>query len=58
MKLTTTPAWQALAAHADTLRPQHLRDLFAADSERFARLSRLQPARTPVCLTMCCTARF
>lgn len=39
MKLTTTPAWQALAAHADTLRQQHLRDLFAADSERFARLS-------------------
>lgn len=36
---TRTPAWQALSAHADTLRTAHLRELFAADSERFQHLS-------------------
>jgi len=33
------PAWQALAAHAESVRGQHLRELFAADparAERFA----------------------
>lgn len=39
MTLTNSPAWQALAAHADTLRPQHLRTLFAADAQRFDRFS-------------------
>jgi glucose-6-phosphate isomerase len=34
-----TPAWQALSAHADGLRALHLRDLFAADPQRFQRLS-------------------
>jgi glucose-6-phosphate isomerase len=37
--LTTSPAWQALAAHAETLRDVHLRELFARDPERFAKLS-------------------
>jgi glucose-6-phosphate isomerase len=31
---TATKAWQALAAHADTIRAQHLRDLFAGDASR------------------------
>lgn len=39
MKLTQTPAWQALACHAETLRPRHLRELFAADEHRFEHLS-------------------
>ena len=34
-----SPAWRALAAHAEAIRPQHLRDLFAADPERFNTLS-------------------
>jgi len=34
-----TAAWRALAAHAEALRPQHLRELFAADPERFAKFS-------------------
>ena len=34
-----SPAWRALAAHAEAIRPQHLRDLFAADSARFDTLS-------------------
>ena len=37
--LTTLPAWQALMAHADAVRPVHLRELFAADPERGTRLS-------------------
>jgi glucose-6-phosphate isomerase len=37
--LTTLPAWQALQTHAAALSGQHLRDLFAADPDRFARLS-------------------
>ncbi|MEZ5864361.1 MAG: glucose-6-phosphate isomerase [Geminicoccaceae bacterium] len=32
-------AWQALAAHATTLRDVHLRELFAADAGRFERFS-------------------
>ena len=39
MKLTDLPAWQALAAHAEALRPQHLRVLFAADPQRFEHFS-------------------
>ena len=37
--LTTLPAWQALTAHAAAVRDLHLRDLFAADPDRFARFS-------------------
>ncbi|MFC5301536.1 glucose-6-phosphate isomerase [Azospira restricta] len=37
--IADTPAWQALTRHAATLRPKHLRDLFAEDRERFARFS-------------------
>lgn len=36
---TALPAWQALKAHAVTLRDVHLRDLFAKDPDRFSRLS-------------------
>jgi glucose-6-phosphate isomerase len=32
-------AWERLRAEADRLRPQHLRDLFAADPARFGRFS-------------------
>lgn len=39
MKPVASPAWQALAAHAESLRPRHLRELFAADSGRFERFS-------------------
>ena len=34
-----SPAWQALAAHAAQTRQAHLRDLFAADAQRFQHLS-------------------
>ncbi|GAA4329082.1 glucose-6-phosphate isomerase [Flaviaesturariibacter amylovorans] len=37
---TTTSAWQQLQQHADGLRGTHLRDLFAADPERFNKFSR------------------
>jgi glucose-6-phosphate isomerase len=37
--LTSLPAWQALATHAAAVCETHLRDLFAADPDRFARLS-------------------
>lgn len=37
--ITASPAWQALEAHASTVRGLHLRELFAADPERFARFS-------------------
>ena len=37
--LTDLPAWKALAAHYETVRGQHLRDLFAADPGRAGRLS-------------------
>ena len=39
-RLTTLPAWQALAAHADALGSTHLRELFAADPQRGTRLTR------------------
>jgi glucose-6-phosphate isomerase len=38
--LTRLPEWQHLAAHAAQIRKVHLRDAFAADGERFAKLSR------------------
>jgi glucose-6-phosphate isomerase len=37
--LTDSAAWQALAAHRQTIAPLHMRDLFAADPQRFARFS-------------------
>ena len=37
--LRDSPAWRALAAHADAMRRAHLRDLFAADPERAERLT-------------------
>ena len=37
--ITALPAWDALKAHATTLRDVHLRTLFADDPDRFARLS-------------------
>ncbi len=36
------PQWQALAAHAAQMRQRHLRDLFAADPQRFEKLSRTE----------------
>ncbi|WP_242919383.1 glucose-6-phosphate isomerase [Pontibacter liquoris] len=36
---TDTKAWQQLQAHFRELAPQHLRDLFAQDPERFSKLS-------------------
>ncbi|MDX1906677.1 MAG: glucose-6-phosphate isomerase [Bacteroidia bacterium] len=33
---TTTPAWQLLRAHYEQMRQTHMRDLFAADPQRFA----------------------
>ncbi|HEY1075056.1 MAG TPA: glucose-6-phosphate isomerase [Fontimonas sp.] len=38
-KLTQSPAWQALEAHALRLNAQHLRELFARDPERAQRFS-------------------
>ena len=37
--LTQSPAWQTLAAHYDAMSPQHMRDLFEADSQRFEKFS-------------------
>ncbi|UCV03002.1 glucose-6-phosphate isomerase [Dechloromonas denitrificans] len=39
MNLIDTPSWQALSAHAEAIRPLHLRELFASDAERFAHFS-------------------
>ena len=39
MNIVSSPAWQALAAHAESQRARHLRELFAADEQRFAALS-------------------
>ncbi|MES2070350.1 MAG: glucose-6-phosphate isomerase [Pseudomonadota bacterium] len=39
MNITNTPEWQALLAHKNRLEQVHLRDLFAADAERFANFS-------------------
>ena len=35
MNLIDSPAWRALAAHAEAIRPQHLRELFADNPARF-----------------------
>ena len=37
--LTESPAWKALAQHHAAVREQHVRDLFAADPQRFERFS-------------------
>ncbi|MDR2239404.1 MAG: glucose-6-phosphate isomerase [Zoogloeaceae bacterium] len=37
--LTQTPQWQALAAHREMIGTRHLNDFFAADPQRFDRLS-------------------
>ena len=37
--VTTTDAWRALAAHADAIRGEQLRDLFADDKQRGQRLT-------------------
>ncbi|AOV18436.1 glucose-6-phosphate isomerase [Acidihalobacter aeolianus] len=39
MQLTELPTWQALKQHFEEISGLHMRDLFAADSERFARFS-------------------
>ncbi|MBI3285332.1 MAG: glucose-6-phosphate isomerase, partial [Burkholderiales bacterium] len=39
MNITLTPEWQALLAHQTRLQTQHLRDLFAADTQRFRHFS-------------------
>ncbi|MBI3112580.1 MAG: glucose-6-phosphate isomerase [Ignavibacteriales bacterium] len=38
-KLTQSPAWKSLEQHQEELAPLHMRDLFAADSERFTKFS-------------------
>ncbi|MBX3203115.1 MAG: glucose-6-phosphate isomerase, partial [Labilithrix sp.] len=37
--LTSSPAWQALSKHHEAMSRLHMRDLFASDPGRFARLS-------------------
>jgi glucose-6-phosphate isomerase len=37
--VTTTPAWQALQKHKDSIASTHMRDLFAGDSGRFDKFS-------------------
>lgn len=39
MRINTTPAWCALSDHAATLKPQHLRQMFADDRQRFQNFS-------------------
>lgn len=39
MNLIDSPAWRALAAHAEAIRPQHLRELFADNPARFEQFS-------------------
>ena len=39
MSLAHSPGWRALATHVETLRDSHLRELFAADAQRFENLS-------------------
>ena len=39
MDLTATPEWKALATHFQEISPRHLRDLFAADPDRAARMT-------------------
>ena len=40
--LSSLAPWRALESHADSLRTAHLRDLFAAEPDRFERLSRTE----------------
>jgi glucose-6-phosphate isomerase len=40
--LTQAPEWKALEEHAQTMRDRHLRDLFAADPNRFSNFSRCE----------------
>jgi glucose-6-phosphate isomerase len=42
MNPTSCPEWRALSLHAEATRKTHLRDLFAADPDRFTRFSRLE----------------
>ena len=37
--LTQTPAWQTLSEHVETIKPLHLRELFAVDRARFDNFS-------------------
>jgi glucose-6-phosphate isomerase len=37
-KLTQTKSWQALSAHYNELKDHHMRDMFAADAERFNKM--------------------
>lgn len=37
--LTSSPQWQALAAHYNEIKDTHMRDLFVADQQRFNKLS-------------------
>ncbi len=37
--LTHSPAWQALSAHHATIAPQHMRELFAHDAQRFEKFT-------------------
>jgi glucose-6-phosphate isomerase len=37
--LTTSPTWQTLQAHSETMGKWHLRELFAQDPQRFSRFS-------------------
>jgi glucose-6-phosphate isomerase len=39
LPLSQRPAWKTLQQHAETIRPQHLRDLFAADPARGTRFT-------------------
>ncbi|MRR09380.1 glucose-6-phosphate isomerase [bacterium] len=39
MSIVSSPAWAALSTHAQALRGSHLRDLFAADGQRFSHFS-------------------
>ena len=39
MSLIDSPAWQALASHAEAMHKEHLRSLFAADAARFTNFS-------------------
>ena len=38
--LTSSPAWKALTEHKTAMEKVHMRDLFAKDPERFAKMSR------------------
>jgi glucose-6-phosphate isomerase len=42
MNLVDSPAWRALAAHAEAIKPQHLREFFALDPDRFTHFSQRQ----------------